>query len=184
MMQMMLMATMTTTMTTTTSDSNSNYKQMDSGNEDKIHDDCIIIVPPGKKRKISNNTTDDQYEITSHHNEEEEEEEEEKEKEKNSLQHKFDVVNSHRYYCPFVCGFHQQNKQEIVNQINVVDVEVDVGSSNPCWEVVWKRFLQFLISSDNNKIGGSSMNYHPTTVEEKFNAIRKKIRSSIVVHVN
>ena len=94
--------------------------------------------------------------------------------------HKFDLINSHRYYCPHTSGFHNKNKYEKNKQDRgdgnvtaITDDHDELGTSSPCWEIVWKSLLQSSVST-------SLESFEQQTVEERFSNIRNKIRSSIV----
>lgn len=91
-----------------------------------------------------------------------------------SRQYKFDLINSHRYYCPFVCGFHgsESNIHRERGQI-ILD---EMGSSIPCWEIVWNCIVQSAL----HNLETTEQCLTPTTAEQWFSAIRDKIRSSII----
>lgn len=92
----------------------------------------------------------------------------------NTSHYKFHLINSHRYYCPFVCGFHSanNNNKDETNIDSQRNIDV-IGTSTPCWILVWKCIIQSLQSKMKSPPKQSS-------VEEWFYAIRDKIHSSIV----
>ncbi len=75
-----------------------------------------------------------------------------------SFMHKFDVINSHRYYCPLVCGFRQiLDSGDDKNQTKMRGPE---GTSDPCWEGIWTQLLQSTRKygvSDGNEIGSQTL---------------------------
>lgn len=88
-------------------------------------------------------------------------------------EHKFDLINSHRYYCPFVCGFHTLNREQISKAGKNMD---EMGTSTPCWEVIWKSIVELTVCSVRSD--------EKQRTVEWLSAIRAKIRSSILCRSN
>ena len=95
----------------------------------------------------------------------------------------FHVLNSHRYYCPHVAGF-CEDKLEMNKNSNHINKKMEMGTSTPCWEIVWKCLVESSRSNGEKGSAGAgagAKKHQSTTIDDRFNAIQRNIYSYAVL---
>ena len=130
------------------------------GNQNYCGHGTASDSPHQKKRRIdfsTNSVTEDEMDVNNRG----------KNMGDGNNEHKFHVIRSHRYYCPYVNGFHQGVMLETNDEHESSIYSQTFGSLIPSWNIVWRSLLKSSEFSFDN------------ILEDTVNSIRSGIRASI-----